>query len=106
MQPRKKSGKKKLLNDRTSIGNNYSKLTILHKLTSNGDKELLIKQLGSDGIKYLNAQDKTGKTPLIYSVLGEYEDCFEALLQYNPDISIKDSMGKTALHYSIQKVRI
>ncbi|CAD5119632.1 DgyrCDS8225 [Dimorphilus gyrociliatus] len=106
MQPRKKSAKPKLLNDRRSSGTNYSRLTNLHKYISNGDKESLEKQLEVEGTKNLNTQDKTGKSPLLYSILGEYTDCFEVLLNYDPDITIKDSTGKTALHYAVQKGNI
>ncbi|XP_053645950.2 transient receptor potential cation channel subfamily A member 1 homolog [Cherax quadricarinatus] len=85
-----------------NLRNNEESLP-LHYAAKIGCKDscqALLSRVSSDEREtHLRATDVEGKTPLMLSVMGGHEMCFDELK--NTDINIKDKEGNTALHYAV-----
>ncbi|CAD5121617.1 DgyrCDS10113 [Dimorphilus gyrociliatus] len=103
MNSKKKSVKQKLSNGNGAAAGCSPDTTLLHQLASRGEKTSLVKHLNGDGIKDLDVADKTGKTPLMHCILGEWIDCVEVLLKAQANINKTDMSGKNALHFAVHK---
>ena len=60
-------------------------------------KSLLIKFMLAEKPDLVNAQDKDGKTPLLWAVINNHMNLIKLLFKYNADINTKDNNGWTAL---------
>jgi len=69
----------------------------------NGDKSALERILNSGWTGSLDVVDKFGRTPLMYSCLGDYSECAELLIKYGADVNLKDSLGRTPLLWAALK---
>lgn len=102
------NSKKKPVKQKLSNGNGAASCsadsTLLHQLASRGEKNSLVKYLNGNGIKDLDVADKTGKTPLMHCILGEWIECVEVLLKAQANILKTDMSGKNALHFAVHKV--
>lgn len=74
--------------------------TSLHAAAVNGNKALLQRLLQGDERSYLNRGDQFGRTPLVYSVLGDRLDCAELLLKAGAKVGACDMDGRTPLHWA------
>ncbi|XP_012557209.1 inversin-B [Hydra vulgaris] len=74
-------------------------LSPLHLLAINGNKQLLQDHLSS-GKWNINEVDHMGRTPLIYSILGDQIDCVLLLLKEGASIDDVDIDERTALHWA------
>jgi ankyrin repeat protein len=76
--------------------------SMLHAAAITGDKQNLVKLLNSSyfGSNTVDLRDKYGRTPLIFSVLGDHSECAEALLKAGALPGIKDKAGRNALHWA------
>ncbi|RDD37644.1 Inversin [Trichoplax sp. H2] len=74
----------------------------LHAAAINGNKIMLQKLLqpGSEQLEKLDKGDQFGRTPLVFSVLGDRVDCAEMLLKAGAKIDVADVDGRTALHWA------
>lgn len=54
--------------------------------------------------EHVDTVDRHGRTALMYSALGDRPSCAELLLKAGADINLKDSVGRTALHWAAHKV--
>ncbi|XP_067131433.1 serine/threonine-protein phosphatase 6 regulatory ankyrin repeat subunit B-like [Centruroides vittatus] len=75
----------------------------LHKYALNGDKTNLRKLLDSVESIDLEVKDKFGKTPLIFSVIGNHVECAIILLKSGARVDNSDKCGQTALHWAAHK---
>ncbi|KAE8583349.1 hypothetical protein XENTR_v10020487 [Xenopus tropicalis] len=66
-----------------------------------GDKATLLKLIGSSP-ELIDQEDQLGRTPLMYSVLGDRRNCAEALLKHGAQVNRSDRSGRTALHLAAQ----
>ena len=48
--------------------------------------------------KYINYQDKLGRTPLMYACSWNSADCVAILLHYKPDVNLGDNDGNACIH--------
>ena len=86
-QNAKKAGETKLQNfhgkPEIAIHPKPPQFSILHGAAITGDKEMLQKLLKSSYIdkSAIDVRDKYGRTPLIFSVLGDHPDCLDVLLK-------------------------
>jgi len=69
----------------------------------NGDRFSLERLLDSNWIGSLDIVDKFGRTPLMYSCLGDYSECAELLIKCGADVNMKDILGRTPLLWSAHK---
>ncbi|KAL9957900.1 hypothetical protein ACROYT_G034855 [Oculina patagonica] len=74
--------------------------TPLHAAAVNGNKSLLQRLLQEDDRGLINKGDQFGRTPLVYSVLGDRLDCAELLLKAGANVSECDMDGRTPLHWA------
>lgn len=64
----------------------------------NGDVELLNLLIGLEAD--INAQDGTGKSPLMLATINENLEVIQALVEGGANIDLKDKKGRTALQYA------
>ena len=69
----------------------------------NGDKPSLERILDSSWTGSLDIVDKFGRTPLMYSALGDHTECAELLIKYGADVNMKDLLGRTPLLWAAHK---
>ncbi|KAM9324217.1 inversin [Gastrophryne carolinensis] len=69
----------------------------VHAAAVTGDKASLLRLIGANA-ELLNQEDQLGRTPLMYSVLGDRRTCTEALLRHGAQVNHSDKSGRTALH--------
>ena len=74
-------------------------LTALHLLAINGNKAVLQEKLNKNAHN-INQTDHMGRTPLIYSVLGDQYECALLLLKAGAKIDETDVDNRTALHWA------
>lgn len=78
--------------------------SLIHTAAVTGDKSLLSKLLAADvDGKDREAADHYGRTPLVYSVLGDRIDCAKLLLKKGCKVDTKDEQGRTALHWAAHR---
>ncbi|XP_018417323.1 PREDICTED: inversin [Nanorana parkeri] len=73
----------------------------VHAAAVTGDKATLLRLIGSNS-DLLDQEDQLGRTPLMYSVLGDRRACAEALLRCGAQVNRLDRSGRTALHLAAQ----
>ena len=57
-----------------------------------------------NALTFINAQDTSGRTALMYAIIHDNVDIADALLPYAfSSIYLQDSLGKTALTYALEK---
>lgn len=83
---------------------NYA--TALHIAVAQKNTKTIITLLNSESAKkskinLLEVKDKTGNTPLIYSMIYNRNSIMALLMDYNPNIEATDNVNRTALHYAI-----
>jgi len=69
----------------------------------NGDKCSLERILDSNWIGSLDVIDKFGRTPLMYSCLGDHSECADLLIKCGADVNMKDLLGRTSLLWAAHK---
>jgi len=69
----------------------------------NGDKCSLERILDSTWTGSLDIVDKFGRTPLMYSCLGDHIECAELLIKSGADVNMKDLLGRTPLLWAAHK---
>jgi len=69
----------------------------------NGDKSALERILDSSWTGSLDVVDKFGRTPLMYSSLGDHTECAELLIKFGADVNMKDLLGRTSLLWAAHK---
>lgn len=74
--------------------------TPLHAAAVNGNKSLLQRLLQEEERSLINNGDQFGRTPLVYSVLGDRLDCAELLLKAGGNVGSCDMDGRTPLHWA------
>ena len=74
-------------------------LTALHLLAINGNKAVLQEKLNKNAHN-INQTDHMGRTPLIFSVLGDQYECALLLLKAGAKIDETDVDNRTALHWA------
>lgn len=72
----------------------------MHAAAVNGNKALLQRLLQEDERSFINKGDQFGRTPLVYSVLGDRLDCAETLLKNGANVSSCDMDERTPLHWA------
>uniref|UniRef100_A0A8C5PMW0 Inversin n=1 Tax=Leptobrachium leishanense TaxID=445787 RepID=A0A8C5PMW0_9ANUR len=72
-----------------------------HAAAVTGDKATLLRLIGSNS-DLIDQEDQLGRTPLMYSVLGDRKACAEALLRSGAQVNRCDRSGRTALHLAAQ----
>ena len=82
-----------------SDGSDTNEPSPLHLLAINGNKLHLIEHINKRQWD-INEVDHMGRTPLIYSVLGDRMDCVMVLLKSGADIDKPDIDERTALHWA------
>lgn len=78
---------------------NKLQLTPLHVAASYGNKAVVQELIP---VANINAQDKNGTTPLLFSILFNYKDIALNLLHHNADPNIAPYKGHTPLHTAIR----
>ncbi|XP_053551831.1 inversin [Bombina bombina] len=73
----------------------------VHAAAVTGDKATLMRLIGSNP-SLLDQEDQLGRTPLMYSVLGDRRACAETLLRAGAQVNHSDRSGRTALHLAAQ----
>ncbi|KAG9477787.1 hypothetical protein GDO78_013001 [Eleutherodactylus coqui] len=73
----------------------------VHAAAVTGDKATLLRLVGSSP-DLIDQEDQLGRTPLMYSVLGDRRACAEALLRYGALVNRSDRSGRTAVHLAAQ----
>ncbi|KAM4664862.1 inversin [Discoglossus pictus] len=73
----------------------------VHAAAVTGDKAALMRLIGSNH-SLIDQEDQLGRTPLMYSVLGDRRGCAEALLRAGAQVNRTDRSGRTALHLAAQ----
>jgi len=68
----------------------------------NGDRSSLERILDS-WPGSLDVADKFGRTPLMYSCLGDHSECAELLIKCGADVNMKDLLGRTPLLWAAHK---
>ncbi|KAG7154632.1 Inversin-like [Homarus americanus] len=76
--------------------------TPLHSAAIVGDKQKLAEILQDNSIN-LEVQDRWGRVPLVYAVMGNNQEAVEALLRAGARPDATDSHSRTALHYASYK---
>ena len=79
------------INKQQDKSGNYALHTAV--LAKRADYVRLLAENGAD----INARNDNGRTPLMIAVTGSNYACSEALWDYQPDISVRDIYGSTAL---------
>ncbi|XP_067019764.1 inversin-like [Acropora muricata] len=74
--------------------------TPLHAAAVNGNKKLLQRLLREEEGSLLNRGDQFGRTPLVYSVLGDRLNCADLLLKAGAYVGSCDMDGRTPLHWA------
>jgi len=69
----------------------------------NGDRSSLERILDSSWTDNLDVFDKFGRTPLMYSCLGDHSECAEFLIKCGADVNMKDMLGRTSLLWAAHK---
>jgi len=69
----------------------------------NGDKSSMERILSSNWIGSLDVVDKFGRTPLMYTCLGDYSECAELLIKFGADVNMKDMLSRTPLLWAAHK---
>ncbi|XP_072287694.1 inversin [Pyxicephalus adspersus] len=73
----------------------------VHAAAVTGDKSTLMRLISSNS-DLIDQEDQLGRTPLMYSVLGDRRACAEALLRCGAQVNRSDRSGRTALHLAAQ----
>ncbi|KAM3910534.1 inversin [Leptodactylus fuscus] len=73
----------------------------VHAAAVTGDKATLLRLIGSSP-DLTDQEDQLGRTPLMYSVLGDRRACAEALLRHGAQVNHSDRSGRTAVHLAAQ----
>ncbi|XP_073456490.1 inversin [Aquarana catesbeiana] len=73
----------------------------IHAAAVTGDKASLLRLIGSNS-DLIDQEDQLGRSPLMYSVLGDRRACAEALLRCGAQVNRSDRSGRTALHLAAQ----
>ncbi|KAM5146706.1 inversin [Mantella aurantiaca] len=73
----------------------------VHAASVTGDKTTLLRLIGSNS-DLIDQEDQLGRTPLMYSVLGDRRACAEALLRCGAQVNRSDRSGRTAVHLAAQ----
>ncbi|MEE6505669.1 hypothetical protein FKM82_005618 [Ascaphus truei] len=73
----------------------------VHAAAVTGDKPALLRLIGSSS-GLTDQEDQLGRTPLMYSVLGDRRGCAEALMRAGAQVNRSDRSGRTALHLAAQ----
>ncbi|XP_063288600.1 inversin [Pelobates fuscus] len=73
----------------------------VHAAAVTGDKATLLRLIGSNS-GLTDQEDQLGRTPLMYSVLGDRKACAEALLRHGAQVNRCDRSGRSALHLAAQ----
>ena len=76
-----------------------SQFSVLHAAAVSGDK-LGLQKLVAANFCDINLQDKFGRTPLTFAVLGDFPECAETLLKNGGSAQIADRSGRTPLHWA------
>jgi len=69
----------------------------------NGDRSSLERILDVSWTGSLDIVDKFGRTPLMYSCLGDHTECAELLIKCGADVNMKDYLGHTPLLWAAHK---
>jgi len=81
----------------------YAESMSLFSAAVNGDKLTLERILDNNWTGSLDIVDKFGRTPLMYSCLGDHTECAELLIKCGADINMKDLLGRTPLLWAAHK---
>jgi len=81
----------------------YAESMSLFSAAVNGDKLTLERILDNNWTGSLDIVDKFGRTPLMYSCLGDHTECAELLIKCSADINMKDMIGRTPLLWAAHK---
>ncbi|XP_073496046.1 inversin [Phyllobates terribilis] len=73
----------------------------VHAAAVTGDKATLLRLIGCSP-DLTDQEDQLGRTPLMYSVLGDRRACAEALIRYGARVNRSDRSGRTAVHLAAQ----
>ncbi|KAG8554680.1 hypothetical protein GDO81_003861 [Engystomops pustulosus] len=73
----------------------------VHAAAVTGDKATLLRLIGSTP-DLIDQEDQLGRTPLMYSVLGDRRICAEALIRHGALVNRSDRSGRTAVHLAAQ----
>lgn len=73
----------------------------VHAAAVTGDKATLLRLIGSTP-DLIDQEDQLGRTPLMYSVLGDRKPCAEALIRSGAQVNRSDRSGRTAVHLAAQ----
>ncbi|XP_075691426.1 inversin [Rhinoderma darwinii] len=73
----------------------------VHAAAVTGDKATLLRLIGSTP-DLIDQEDQLGRTPLMYSVLGDRKHCVEALIRSGAQVNRSDRSGRTAVHLAAQ----
>ncbi|XP_040297956.1 inversin [Bufo bufo] len=73
----------------------------VHAAAVTGDKASLLRLIVSN-LDLIDQEDQLGRTPLMYSVLGDRRACAEALIRYGAQVNRSDRSGRTAVHLAAQ----
>uniref|UniRef100_A0A8C4WZY8 Inversin n=1 Tax=Eptatretus burgeri TaxID=7764 RepID=A0A8C4WZY8_EPTBU len=74
----------------------------VHSAVVNGQKALL-QRLITDDPRLGNWPDQFGRTPLMYCVLADRQECAELLVKARVDVEKADKNQRTALHFAAKK---
>jgi len=81
----------------------YVESVSLFAAAVNGDKSSLERILDNSWTGSLDIVDKFGRTPLMYSCLGDHTECAELLIKCGADVNMKDLLGRTPLLWAAHK---